>query len=196
MSDPLARQLDHIQTMLARGQRNLRMERHSLLLWGVAGALLFACSDVLFTPEQIPETAVRAVVWLGFIVLVLGGACAVDWRLTERVKAARDETWSFIHRQVVKLVWLLLAVGSLFTFGTFFFGGAYMLCSVWLALIGLALYVHGLFSEEILEWAGGILIAIAVTGLGAGLPFETMKWIAMSAFGLGLPLLGLLLDGG
>jgi hypothetical protein len=32
-------------------------------------------------------------------------------------------------------------IGTLFTFATFFFGGAYMLCTVWLVMIGLALYV-------------------------------------------------------
>jgi hypothetical protein len=181
--------------MLVRGQRNLRMERHSLILWGLAGAGLLLSSDVVFTAEQIPDTTRRALVWLAYIALVLGGAGYADWHLTRRVKAARDETWSFIHRQVVKLLWLLMGIGTLFTFATFFFGGAYMLCTVWLVLIGLALYVHGLFSEEVLEWAGGIIIAIGVAGLAAR-PFETMKWIATSVFGLGLPMLSGLLDHG
>ncbi len=196
MADPITRQLDTIQSMLVRGQRNLRMERHSLVLWGLAGAGLFLSSDAVFTAEQIPDTTQRALVWLGWIALVLGGAGWADWHLTGRVKAARDETWSFIHRQVVKLLWLLMGIGTLFTFATFFFGGAYMLCTVWLVMIGLALYVHGLFSEEVLEWAGGIIIAIGVAGLAARLPFETMKWIAASVFGLGLPMLSGLLDHG
>ena len=51
MADPIARQLDSIQSMLTRGQRNLRMERHSLILWGLAGAGLFMASDLLFTAE-------------------------------------------------------------------------------------------------------------------------------------------------
>ena len=196
MADPISRQLDNIQSMLVRGQRNLRMERHSLILWGLAGAGLFLSSDAVFTAEQIPDTTQRALVWLAYIALVLGGAGYADWHLTRRIKAARDETWSFIHRQVVKMLWLLMGIGTLFTFATFFFGGAYMLCTVWLVLIGLALYVHGLFSEEVLEWAGGIIIAIGVAGLAARLPFETMKWIATSVFGLGLPMLSGLLDHG
>ena len=196
MADPITRQLDSIQSMLTRGQRNLRMERHSLILWGLAGAGLFAVSNRVFTAEQIPDTASRAVAWLLLLAAVLGGTGFADWHLTRRVKAARDETWSFIHRQVVKLLWLLMAVGTLFTFATFFYGGAYMLCTVWLVLIGLALYVHGLFSEEVLEWAGGTIILIGVAGLVARLPFETMKWIAIAVFGLGLPLLSALLDHG
>lgn len=196
MADPITRQLDSIQSMLTRGQRNLRMERHSLILWGLAGAGLFMASDLVFTVEQIPDTKARAVAWLLLLAAVLGGTGFADWHLTRRVKAARDETWSFIHRQVVKLLWLLMAVGILFTFATFFYGGGYMLCTVWLVMIGLALYVHGLFSEEVLEWAGGIIIAIGVAGLVAGLPFETMKWIATAVFGIGLPLLSLRLDNG
>lgn len=196
MADPITRQLDSIQSMLVRGHRNLRMEGHSLVLWGLAGAGLFLSSDAVLTAEQIPDTTPRALAWLAYIGIVLGGAGWADWHLTRRVKAARDETWSFIHRQVVKLQWLLMGIGALFTFATFFFGGAYMLCTVWLVLIGLSLYVHGLFSEEVLEWAGGIIIAIGVAGLAARLPFETMKWIAASVFGLGLPLLSRLLDHG
>ncbi len=196
MADPITRQLDSIQSMLTRGQRNLRMERHSLILWGLAGAGLFSASDLVFTAEQIPDTNARAVAWLLLLAAVLGGTGFADWHLTRRVKAARDETWSFIHRQVVKLLWLLMAVGTLFTFATFFYGGSYMLCTVWLVMIGLALYVHGLFSEEVLEWTGGIIIAIGVAGLAARLPFETMKWIAAAVFGIGLPLLSLLLDHG
>lgn len=196
MSDPIVRQLDSIQSMLTRGQRNLRMERHSLILWGLAGAGLFLASDSVLTAEQISDTTQRAIAWLLLIATILGGTGFADWHLTRRVKEARDETWSFIHRQVVKLLWLLMGVGALFTFATFFFGGAYMLCTVWLVLIGLALYVHGLFSEEVLEWAGGIIIAIGIAGLTARLPFETMKWIATAVFGLGLPLLSLLVDHG
>src|SRR5574343_1231090 len=89
-----------------------------------------------------------------------------------------------------------MGLGTLFTFSTFFFGGGYMLYAVWLVLIGLALYVHGLFSEEALEWAGGLIILIAITALAAQLPNDTMKWLTASVFGIGLPTLTLLLDGG
>ena len=81
----------------------------------MAGAGLFMASDLLFTAEQIPDTNARAVAWLLLLAAVLGGTGFADWHLTRRVKAARDETWSFIHRQVVKLLWLLMAVGTLFT---------------------------------------------------------------------------------
>ncbi|WP_374490161.1 hypothetical protein [Zoogloea sp.] len=195
MHDP-SLQLQHIQSMLTRGQRNLRMERHTLVLWGLGGGGLVASSDWVLTAEQIPDANQRAVAWLIYLALSLFGVGYADWRLTARVKAARDETWSFIHRQVIKLLWLLMGLGTLFTFSTFFFGGGYMLYAVWLVLIGLALYVHGLFSEEALEWAGGLIILIAITALAAQLPNDTMKWLTASVFGIGLPTLALLLDGG
>ena len=46
--------------MLASGQRNLRMERHTLLLLGLPAGLLFALSESIFTPEQIPDLQQRA----------------------------------------------------------------------------------------------------------------------------------------
>jgi hypothetical protein len=127
---------------------------------------------------------------------VLGGVGYADWRLTRRVKEARDEAWSFIHRQVLKVWWMLMGMGVLLTFAMFFFGGGYMLYAAWLVLLGLGLYVHGLFSEELLEWAGVMTILVGVTCLAARLPMETMRWLDASVFGVGLPLLAALLDRG
>jgi len=182
--------------MLASGQRNLRMERHTLLLLGLPAGLLFALSESIFTPEQIPDLQQRALSWLALLVAVIGTIVTVDWHWTRKIKATRDETWSFIHRQVLKVMWLLLALATLTTFAMFFYGGGYMVCSVWLIFAGLGLYVHGLFSEELLEWGGGLLIAIGIVSLVAGLPYESLRWLAASVFALGLPLFALLLDRG
>lgn len=182
--------------MLASSQRNLRMERHTLLLLGLPAGLLFALSESIFTPEQIPDLQQRALSWLALLVAVIGTIVTVDWHWTRKIKATRDETWSFIHRQVLKVMWLLLALATLTTFAMFFYGGGYMVCSVWLIFAGLGLYVHGLFSEELLEWGGGLLIAIGIVSLVAGLPYESLRWLAASVFALGLPLFALLLDRG
>lgn len=182
--------------MLASGQRNLRMERHTLLLLGIPAGLLFALSESIFTPEQIPDLQQRALSWLALLATVIGTIVTVDWHWTRKIKATRDETWSFIHRQVLKVMWLLLALATLATFAMFFYGGGYMVCSVWLIFAGLGLYVHGLFSEELLEWGGGLMIAIGIVSLVAGLPYESLRWLAASVFALGLPLFALLLDRG
>lgn len=196
MTHPASQQLNAIHAMLAAGHRNLRIERHSLLLWGIPAGLLFAVSDIILTPEQVPDLRQRALAWLLLLAVVLGGIGSLDWWWTRRVKEARDEAWSFIHRQVQKVWWLLMGLATLCTFGMFFFGGGYMACALWLVIVGLGLYLHGLFSEELLEWVGVTIIVLGIGSLFAQLPYETMRWIAAAVFGLGLPLLALMLDRG
>lgn len=196
MTESAVRQLDAIHSMLSAGHRNLRIERHSLILWGVAGGALFFLSESILTAGQFPVVRERALAWLMLLCTVLGGVGYLDWRLTRRIKEARDEAWSFIHRQMLKVWWLLMAMGVLLTFATFFFGGAYLLYAAWLALLGLGLYVHGLFSEELLEWVGALLILVAILLPGSGLPMETQRWLDAAVFGIGLPLLAAMLDRG
>lgn len=191
-----AQQLDAIHAMLAAGHRNLRIERHSLLLWGLPAGLLFALSESILTPQQLPDTTQRALAWLTLLGGVLLTVGTLDWWWTQRVKQARDEAWSFVHRQVQKVWWLLMGLAALSTFAMFFFGGGYMVCTLWLVVAGLGLYLHGLFSEELLEWIGVTLILIGIGCLFAGLPFESMRWIASAVFAIGLPLLALMLDRG
>ena len=147
MSQLANQQLDAIHSMLSAGHRNLRVERHSLVLWGVGCGGLILASNHIFTAEQYPDLKQRAFAWLILLTLAVSGIALLDWHLTRQVKQARDETWSFIHQQVLKVLWLLMAVGVLLTFATFFFGGSYMIFASWVVLVGLGLYVHGLFSE-------------------------------------------------
>jgi hypothetical protein len=191
-----ARQLDAIHAMLAAGHRNLRIERHTLLLWGIPAGLLFAISELILTPAQFPDLTERALAWLGLLVVVLVSIATVDWFWTRQIKATRDEAWSLIHRQVLKVLWLMMGLATLTTFAMFFYGGGYMLCAVWLVFLGISLYVHGLFSEELLEWAGLLTILIGIASLLARLPYETMRWVAAAVFGFGLPLLAVMLDRG
>lgn len=196
MSQIANQQLEAIHSMLSAGHRNLHIERHSLILWGLTGGVLSFFSDNILTAQQFPQTEIRALAWLLLLTIVLGGIGIVDWHLTRHAKQERDEVLSFIHRQVLKVWWLLLSVGVLTTFATFFFGGGNMLFSIWLVLLGLGLYVHGLFSEEILEWIGVLIILISISSLGFQLPSESRKLIAAAIFGIGLPVLALMLDRG
>lgn len=191
-----ASQLNAIHAMLAAGHRNLRLERHSLLLWGIPAGLLWVLSESILTPAQLPDVRQRALAWLALLTVALSTIAAVDWHFTRKIKATRDEAWSFIHRQVLKIWWLMMGLAALATFAMFFYGGGYMVCTVWLVCLGISLYVHGLFSEELLEWIGILTILIGIASLIAKLPYETMRWLAAAVFGLGLPLLALMLDGG
>ncbi|BBI99856.1 hypothetical protein FGKAn22_15490 [Ferrigenium kumadai] len=189
-------QLDSIHAMLSAGHRNLRIERHSLVLWGASSGGLILASNSILTPEQFPVLEQRAIAWLILLALTLSGVSLFDWHLTRRAKQARDEAWSFIHRQVLKVWWLLMSVGVLLTFATFFYGGGYMIFAAWVVLTGLGLYVHGLFSEELLEWSGALIIAIGIGMLAFRLNFIASQWVAASTLGLGLPLLAAMLDRG
>lgn len=191
-----SQQLTAIQSMLTAGHRNLRIERHSLPLWGIPPGILWVISEHILTPAQLPDVTQRALAWLGLMLAVLAAIATLDWHWTRQSKAARDEAWSFIHRQVIKVWWLTMSLAALTTFAMFFFGGAYMVCSVWLVCLGIGLYVHGLFSEELLEWAGLLTILIGITGLFAQLPYDTLRWLTAAVFAIGLPVLGLMLDRG
>lgn len=196
MSHPVSQQITAIHAMLSAGHRNLRVERHSLVLWGLAGGILFLLSESILTPDDFPVLEQRALAWLTLLAAVGGGVGFVDWHLTRHLKEARDEAWSFIHRQVLKVWWLLMGMAALLTFAMFFFGGGYMVCAAWLVILGLGLYVHGLFSEELLEWTGVLIILIGIGSLAFRLSYETMRWIAAAVFALGLPLLAAMLDRG
>lgn len=196
MSQHAVQQLNAIHSMLSAGHRNLRIERHSLILWGIAfGGLIFFSNRIL-TIEQFPDVTRRAIAWLILLTIVVTGVSLLDWQLTRSAKQARDEAWSFIHRQVLKVWWLLMSLGVLMTFAMFFYGGGYMIFSVWLVLAGLGLYVHGLFSEELLEWTGALIIAIGISMLAFRLDYLAIQYVAASTLGLGLPLLAAMLDRG
>jgi hypothetical protein len=187
-------QLDSIQSMLSIGHRNLRVERHSLLLWGAGGGAIILLSSYILTPEQIPTIGLRAFAWLIFLTLYFSAIGIVDWHLTRRAKVTREETWPFLHRQILKVWWLLISIGILLTFAMFFYGGGHMLFPAWLVLTGLGLYIHGLFSEELLVWTGVLSIAIGVGILAFNLNAIASQWIAASTLGLGFPLLSFMLD--
>lgn len=182
--------------MLSAGHRNLRVERHSLVLWGASCGGLILASNRILTAEQFPLLEQRAIAWLILLALAVSGISLLDWHLTRRAKQARDEAWSFIHRQVLKVWWLLMSVGVLLTFATFFYGGGYMIFAAWVVLAGMGLYVHGLFSEELLEWAGALIISIGIGMLAFRLNYTASQWVAASTLGLGLPLLAAMLDRG
>jgi hypothetical protein len=189
-------QLDAIHSMLSAGHRSIRMPRHSLVLWGVLGGALCLGTEHVITPARFPEHWVRAAALLLFLGAVFSCTAIADYQYTRHRIRASDESLPFAQAQVTKVWWLLVGMGIAFTVGTAFFGGGYMTFAVWLVLFGLGIYVHGLFSEQILEWAGVMMIVLGVAALGLPLPFLATQWLAASVFGLGMPLLSAMLDRG
>ena len=62
---------------------------------------------------------------------------------------------------------MLLSVGCLGSFAMFFYGGSGMIYALWMVLLGLGVYLFGLFSRPLLEWIGLATILLGVAGLAA-----------------------------
>lgn len=190
--DP-GKQIEAIHSMLTSGHRSIRMEQHTLTLWGAAGAALVVIAELLITDTRFPEPWQVAIAIVGLLLSVFVPVAWADYSLTRRVRSARGESISFVQRQIYK-VWLLLFVmGILMEIGMTFYGGGFMSYGIWMVLVGIGLFVHGLFSQRGLEVFGALIIVLGIVGFVLNLPYHGMRWLAASVFGLGLPLIGLLL---
>lgn len=182
--------LQTIEAMLAAGHRCVELERHSLLLWGGVGGGLCAFTDLVINGDTFPDNTQRAIALLLWLAFWLGGMSWLDHRLTQKARLAREETLPFAQAQVTRAWWMLLAIGTLATFAMFFHGGGIMIYALWTVLLGLGMFVFGLFSRPLVEWIGLATILLGIAGLAAGLPFVTARWLTASVFAVGLPLAG------
>lgn len=180
--------IEAIQAMLAAGHRSVHLERHSLLMLGGVGAFLSIVTEWVITDARFPDVAQRGFALLAWLAFWLGGLSLLDHWLTRRARRARDETLPFAQSQITRAWWMLLSVGSLGSFAMFFYGGGTMIYALWIVLLGLGVYLFGLFSRPLIEWIGLAIILLGVAGLAAGLPYGSTRWLAASAFGIGLPL--------
>jgi hypothetical protein len=182
--------LQSIEAMLAAGHRCVELERHSLLLWGGVGGGLCAFTDLFINGDTFPDNTRRAIALLLWLAFWLGGMSWLDHRLTRKARLARQETLPFAQAQVTRAWWMLLAIGTLATFAMSFYGGGIMVYALWTVLLGLGIFVFGLFSRPLVEWIGLATILLGIAGLAAGLPFVTARWLTASIFAIGLPLAG------
>ncbi|KPJ87581.1 MAG: hypothetical protein AMJ53_17925 [Gammaproteobacteria bacterium SG8_11] len=180
-------QLNDIHSMLASGHRSIQLERHTLILWGLAAAFLILVVPILFAPEYFEFRWQRAVAQNLFMSVLLAIVGVVDYKLTRRIRAQRNETVSFVQRQLTKVWWLLVGLIVVINLGMNFFGGGYIFFAVALVIAGLALYIQGLFSQQMLCWVGGMMMVVGLASVALKIPHPEMKWLAASVFGLGLP---------
>ena len=183
-------ELHSIHSMLVSGHRSVRLERHSLLLVGSLGGLLSACTDWVITPERFPDRSHQALALLLWLAGWLAGVSLLDQWLTRRARQRRAETMPFAQSQMTRAWWMLLSLGTLGSFAMFFYGGGQMVYALWIVLLGLGIYLFGLFSRPLIEWIGVATILLGVAALAARLPFGATRWLNASCFAIGVPLAG------
>lgn len=186
-------QLESIQSMLVAGHRCVHLEAHTLLLWGLGGGAIVAFTEYVISIERFPDVTQRAAALLLWLAFWLAALAWFDHRLTRHRRAERDETLPFAQAQISRAWWMLLVLGTLGSFAMHFFGGGSMIYAMWIVLLGLGIYLFGLFSRPLTEWIGLATLLLGVAGLAAGIPFGVTHWLAAACFGIGLPLAGLLL---
>jgi hypothetical protein len=189
MADAI-QELQSIHSMLASGHRSVRLERHSLLLIGALGGFLSMGTDWVITAERFPDQNGQAVALLIWLTAWLSGVSLLDHWLTRRARQRRDETMPFAQAQITRAWWMLLSVGALGSFAMFFYGGGQMVYALWIVLLGLGIYLFGLFSRPLVEWIGVAAILLGVIALAASLPFGATRWLNASCFAIGIPLAG------
>ncbi len=189
MQQHLQQQLLSIQSMLATGHRCVHLERHSLLLMGGVGGFLSACTEWVITVERFPDVRERAIALLVWLSLWLGAMSFIEHYWTHRARQQRDETLPFAQAQITRAWWMLLSMGILGSFAMFFYGGGAMIYGLWTVLLGLGIYLFGLFSKPLIEWIGLATILLAVTSLSV-LSYSATHWLNVFCFAIGMPLAG------
>jgi hypothetical protein len=187
-------QLQAIHAMLASGHASVRMERHTFMLWGLAAGGLILLVPRLFSIEQFPEHLQRMWLQNTFISLVLLGTGVLDSIWTTRARRRREESLSFIQRQITKLWWLLIALVVVINIGMNLYGGGYFFYGITLVLTGIGIYVHGLFSRQMLTWSGALQILLGLVMIAVSPEIHIQEWVAASAFCIGFPAFALMVD--
>jgi hypothetical protein len=186
-------QIEGIHSMLASGHRSVRLEKHTLILWGVTAAVLILGLKLIVNPDTFPVKWERSTVKLVIIACALLMVGMLDFRLTKRARSQRDESLSFVQQQMMKVWWMIAGLIVILNIGMDFFGGGYMFYSALLILLGFGFYTFGLFATPVLSWSGALLIGLGLVSIIIHPDFSTLKYLAASVTGWGLPLLALLL---
>lgn len=194
MSSQVSNQLEEIHSMLASGHRSIRMERHTLVMWGLAAAFLIISAEMIFDRQNFEVMWQRILAMNVYISAVLVAVGVCENMMTKRIRRQRDETISFVQQQLTKVWWLLIALIVAINIGMNFFGGGYLFYGITIILMGLALYIHGLFSQQMLTWAGVMMIIMGLVTTALLPSFLAQKALAASVFGIGLPALAWIID--
>lgn len=182
-------QLHDIHSMMNKGLRSVRLEPHTLLLWGLASASLIVVFEWIIRPDWFAEPVhghLFESISISMVLLLTGW---LDFRLTRAARHRRDESISFVQKQVTKVWWLMVGLIVLINVGMNFFGGGFLFYPLVLVILGLALYVQGLFSANMNAWAGVTLMTLGLIALALQIPPVQARWLALCVVGLAFPIL-------
>jgi len=180
--------LEDIRSMMDIGHKSIRIEKHTFFYWGIAGGLLTVLLELLYrTAPMIMNTTIYVVLCAA----ILGAVGYFDYRKTREIRRCQDKSVSFVQVRMTRIWWLLIGTAILFNVGLMIYGGS-TAYSIWFILIGLAIIIHASFSTQPLGQYGLALIAIGIIS-PALLPYSGLRWLAVSVFAIGIPLLGFML---
>ncbi len=183
-----SRQLESIHAMLSSGHQSIRIEKHTFFYWGIAGGLLTALLEFLYRNVAM---LMNTTIYVLLCASILGTIGYLDYRKTRNIRRSQDESLSFIQVRMTRIWWLLIGAAIAFNVGLGIYGGN-IAFSMWFILIGLAIIIQSFFSTQPLMPFGIALIVIgAISPLC--LPYTGLSWLAVSVFGVGIPLLGFML---
>ncbi len=189
-----SQQLHSIQAMLSSGHASIRLERHTFILWGLAAGGLILLVPRLFSVELLGDTGQRMWAQNLFISMVLLATGIVDARWTAHARRRRDESLSFVQRQITKLWWMLIALVVVINIGMNLYGGGFFFYGITLVLTGLGIYVYGLFSRQLLTWSGALQILLGLVMIAVSPELHVQEWVSASAFGIGFPAFAWMVD--
>ncbi len=188
MQQELERRLDAIHNMLDTGHRSIRLEPHTLPLWGITLGILTAFVGSIY--RSLYEQAF----WKGLvgehvtITIVVALALAIDYRLTKSRRRSRDETLTLLQKKITHAIWVIFGIGVFISFyAVIKLGGGTNVLGLHIVLAGSVLLILGMFSEPWIRWAGGTTIISGIAAILLLEPSTTLRIFTACVFAIGAP---------
>lgn len=191
MPNPSEIRLDDIHAMMMKAHNSVRIEPHSFMLIGPAVAAVMMLSIWVIKENLIPDLWTRVLVLNAINAVILAAVLYVDRKLTQRSRDKRGETVSLVQKRLTRFLWVLIVFVFALDFLVAKFGWWRASYFTAISVLGLYLVVTGLFSRQPLLIAGLFTLAVAFFSSMFGPPWA-IRAMAISVFGIGMPLFGLL----
>ncbi len=99
--------LEDIRSMMDAGQKSIRMEKHTLIYWGITGGLL--CTIMPFLLGRFTGYWTTISIFMATITIALATVAVIDYRKTRQIRRQQDRSTSFVQKQITRIWWMLIA---------------------------------------------------------------------------------------